>query len=79
MSYSAKRSSVLNAHTPNEDNNDDSKDSFYQELEQVFCHFPLAPYAKSDFKGVTSKEEHTQSIQESVAHYSDTYHSFAFI
>jgi hypothetical protein len=48
ISYSATRSSVLNAHTPNEDNNDDSKDSFYQELKQVFCHFPLAPYAKSD-------------------------------
>ena len=47
MSYSAKRSSVLNAHNP-EDNNGDSKDSFYQDLEQVFCHFPLAPYAKSD-------------------------------
>jgi hypothetical protein len=47
MSYSAKRSSFLNAHNP-KDNNDDSKDNFYQDSEQVFCHFPLAPYAKSD-------------------------------
>jgi len=46
VSNSAKRLSVLNAHTPNKDNNDDSKDSFYQESEQVFCQFPSAPYAK---------------------------------
>jgi len=52
MSNSAKRSSVLNAHNPNEDNNDDSKDSFYQELEHVFCQFPLALNAKTDrFQG----------------------------
>jgi len=48
MSNSAKRSSVLNAHTPNEDNNDDSNDSFYQESEQVFCQLPSALYAKTD-------------------------------
>jgi hypothetical protein len=30
---------VLNAHAPSEDKGDDSKDSFYEELEQVFCHF----------------------------------------
>ena len=27
-------------HAPSEDKNDDSKDSFYEELEQVFDHFP---------------------------------------
>jgi hypothetical protein len=31
---------VLNVHAPNEDKSDDSKDSFYEELEQVFDHFP---------------------------------------
>ena len=30
---------VLNAHAPSEDKSDDSKDSFYEELEQVFDHF----------------------------------------
>jgi hypothetical protein len=32
--------SVLNAQAPTEDRCDDSKDSFYEELEQVFHHFP---------------------------------------
>ena len=27
-------------HAPSEDKSDDSKDSFYEELEQVFDHFP---------------------------------------
>jgi hypothetical protein len=27
-------------HAPSEDKIDDSKDSFYEELEQVFGHFP---------------------------------------
>jgi hypothetical protein len=31
---------VLNAHAPTEEKNDDSKNSFYEELEQVFYHFP---------------------------------------
>jgi hypothetical protein len=31
---------VLNVRAPREDNCDDSKDSFYEELEQVFDHFP---------------------------------------
>ena len=31
---------VLNAHTPNNDKSDDSKDSFWEEQEQVFDHFP---------------------------------------
>jgi hypothetical protein len=31
---------VLNAHAPTEEKNDDSKDSFYEELERVFDHFP---------------------------------------
>ena len=31
---------VLNVQAPSEDKSDDSKDSFYEELEQVFDHFP---------------------------------------
>jgi hypothetical protein len=30
---------VLNLHAPTEEKNNDSKDSFYEELEQVFDHF----------------------------------------
>jgi len=32
--------SVLNVHAPSEDESDDSKDSFYEDLQQVFYHFP---------------------------------------
>ena len=31
---------VLNVHAPSEEKCDDSKDIFYEELEQVFYHFP---------------------------------------
>jgi hypothetical protein len=31
---------VLNVHAPTEDKDDDIKDSFYEELEQVFDQFP---------------------------------------
>jgi hypothetical protein len=31
---------VLNVHAPTEDKDDDMKDSFYEELEQVFDQFP---------------------------------------
>ena len=31
---------VLNVHAPSEKKSDDSKDSFYEDLEQVFDHFP---------------------------------------
>jgi exonuclease III len=45
MSYIALRGRwcniiVLNAHAPTEEKNDDSRDSFYEELEQAFDHFP---------------------------------------
>ena len=45
MSYIGLRSRwcniiVLNVHETSEDKSDDSKDSFYEELEQVFDHFP---------------------------------------
>jgi exonuclease III len=31
---------VVNVHAPSEEKNDESKDSFYEELEHVFDHFP---------------------------------------
>jgi len=31
---------ILNVHAPSEEKSYDSKDSFYEELEQVFSHFP---------------------------------------
>ena len=31
---------VLNVHAPSKEKSDSSKDSFYEELEQVFDHFP---------------------------------------
>jgi len=31
---------VVNVHAPSEERSDESKDSFYEELEQVFDHFP---------------------------------------
>jgi len=31
---------VLNVHAPSEEKSNDSKDSLYKELEQVFDHFP---------------------------------------
>jgi len=31
---------VLNAHAQIEDTNDDSKDNFYEKIQQAFCHFP---------------------------------------
>jgi hypothetical protein len=31
---------VVNVHAPSEEKSDTSKDSFYEELEQVFNHFP---------------------------------------
>jgi hypothetical protein len=44
MSYTTLKgrlcdSTVLNVHTPTEDK-DDTKNSLYEELEQVFDHFP---------------------------------------
>jgi len=31
---------VLNVHAPSEQNSDEAKDGFYEELEQVFLSFP---------------------------------------
>ena len=32
---------VWNVHAPSEEKRDDSKDTFYEELEQVFDHIPM--------------------------------------
>ena len=45
MSFIVQRSCwcniiVLNAHAPTEKKNDDSKDSFYEAVEQVYSYFP---------------------------------------
>jgi hypothetical protein len=50
---------VLNVHALSEEKSDDSKDSFYEELEHVFDHFPKY-YAKillRDFNKKLRKED----------------------
>jgi hypothetical protein len=49
---------VLNAHAPTEEKNDDSKDSFYEELEQVLDHFPkyLMKILLGDFHAELGRE-----------------------
>ena len=34
------RNIIVNVHAPSEERSEESKDSFYEELEQVFDHFP---------------------------------------
>ena len=49
----------MNACAPTEEKSDDSKDSFYEELEQVFDHFPTY-YTKimsGDFNAKLGREE----------------------
>jgi len=70
---------VLNVHKPHEEKCDDSKDSFYEELEQVFDHFakyhmrtPLGDFnakvaRKNIFKPTTGNEGlHQDSSDSSV-------------
>jgi len=50
---------VLNVHAPSEVKSDDSKDSFYEELEQVFfCNFPKynVKILLGDFNAKVGKE-----------------------
>jgi hypothetical protein len=35
---------IQNVHAPTEDKDDDIKDSFYEEIEQVFFSVPKVPY-----------------------------------
>jgi len=50
---------VLNTHAPSEEKNDESKDSFYDELEQVFYHFPKyhTKILLGDFNAKVGREE----------------------
>jgi hypothetical protein len=50
---------VLNAHAPTEEKSDDSKHSFYEELEQVFDHFPKyhMKILLGDFNAKLGKED----------------------
>jgi endonuclease/exonuclease/phosphatase family metal-dependent hydrolase len=49
----------LSAHAPTEEKGDDSKDSFYEELEQVFDHFPKyhMKILLGDFNGKVGRED----------------------
>jgi hypothetical protein len=52
MSYTVLRGRwcniiALNAHAPTEEKGDDSKDSFYEELEGGFLSFSYVPYKNS--------------------------------
>jgi hypothetical protein len=46
-------------HAPNEEKSEDSKDSFYEELEQVFDHFPKyhMKILLGDFNAKLGKED----------------------
>jgi exonuclease III len=50
---------VLNVHAPTEEKSDDSKDSFCEELEQVFYHFPKyhMKILLGDFNAKLGKED----------------------
>ena len=49
---------VLNVHAPSEEKSDISKDSFYEELQQVFDHFPKydMKILLGDFKAEVGRE-----------------------
>jgi len=46
-------------HTPSEEKSDDSKDSFYEDLKQVFDHFPKynTKILFGDFKEKVGRED----------------------
>jgi hypothetical protein len=48
---------VLNTHAPTKEKSDDSKDSFYEELEQVFYHFPKYQILLGDFNAKLRRED----------------------
>ena len=47
---------ILNVHAPSEKKNYDSKDSFYEKLEQIFGHFP-----KNDMKSLLGNSSSSPS------------------
>ena len=54
---------VVNVHAPYEEKSDESKDSFYEELEQVFDHFPKyhTKMLLGDFNAKVGEREDFQS------------------
>jgi hypothetical protein len=50
---------VLNVHAPTEEKSDDSEDSLYKELEQVFEHFPKfqMKFLLGDFNAKLTRED----------------------
>jgi hypothetical protein len=53
---------VLNAHAPSEEKSDDTKDSFYEELEQFFLLFCKVPHENSvrRFQCISGEREYFQ-------------------
>ena len=56
---------VVNVHAPSEEKCDESKDSFYEELEQVFDHFPKyhMKMLLGDFNAKVGQKEYFSSQQ----------------
>jgi endonuclease/exonuclease/phosphatase family metal-dependent hydrolase len=54
---------ALNEHAPSEDKSDDSKGSFNEELEQVFCHIPKyrMKLLLGDFNSKSGEREYLQT------------------
>jgi exonuclease III len=54
---------VVNVHAPSEEKSDESKDSFYEELEQVFDHFQKyhTKILLGDFNAKVEREEYFQA------------------
>ena len=54
---------VLNVHEPSEEKSDESKDSFCEELEQVFEHFPKyhMKLLLGDFNAKVGEREYVQT------------------
>ena len=59
MSGRCCKTIFLNMHAPSEEKSDYSKDSFYEELEQVFDHFPKyhIKIPLGDFKAKVGRED----------------------
>jgi hypothetical protein len=55
---------VLNGHAPTEEKGDDSNDSFYEELEEIFDHFPKyhTTILLGDFNAKVGREDTSKPI-----------------
>ena len=54
---------LVNVHAPSEEKSEESKDSFYEELEHVFDHFPKyhMKILLGDFNAKVGREEYFQT------------------